>query len=195
MTTTTAVRTLSGPSVLPPQVRIARSHAKAMPCRDCLQPITNYSMKPRGGLWTSTYSEDDLCEWYQWCLSDGEGEWVRDNLLWVLFPRRSNIVTIDHYDDLLRLARVYGQQEPLASNWTRCLLDFEAMVRDGIDAIHLTEHGEHGTRYGPGFSLDKWNLYGWDCESTLWLRWRFQRIEYLGRCSIKDWQHGQHDSD
>ena len=40
-------------------------------------------------------------------------------------------------------------------------LNFEELARSGIDAIFLTEEGEHATRFSePG-------LYGWDCESIL----------------------------
>lgn len=42
------------------------------------------------------------------------------------------------------------------------------------DAVHLTSEGQWRTRHSTP------NLYGWDCESTLWLRWKFEKVEYIG---------------
>ena len=52
-------------------------------------------------------------------------------------------------------------------------LDYEKMAEQ-YDGIHLTEDGEARTRY-----MFPMTFCGWDCESTLWFRWKFDKVEKL----------------
>lgn len=64
-------------------------------------------------------------------------------------------------------------------------LDFERLKED-YDCIHLTGKGEAETRFpwmGLGSGKQDYksaSLCGWDCESTCWLTFPFDKIEYIG---------------
>lgn len=120
------------------------------------------SRKPHGGLWTSTWTGDGS-DWTRWCEDDGfrvpSEEW--SGLL--LTPcADARIYTIDDIDDLRALVRQYPAGD---------VADYVAVARE-FDAIHLTDAGQWATR----MTLDL-DLYGWDCESTVWFRWTFESAE------------------
>lgn len=132
-----------------------------------IYPIRNArTVKPNGGLWTSTYDPERGSAWVQWCLSEEfdiptDGVWQGR----ILTPRRdARIAVIDSLDDLERLYRRYPL-EVISGLWS--VLDFERMAAD-YDAVHLTDDGQWATRLTHPYSL-----YGWDCESTNWFRWAF----------------------
>ena len=169
------------PEELTRQVWVGRNSNGDAPCPELMKPITNqkYRMKPSGGLWTSTYLEDGLCGWHQWCLSDGAVDWVDDKPIYLLtIASRTTYYTINSKADLLHLAKTYGVEGTMPDypGWTMRGLDFETMVSDGIEGLHLTDKGQWRTRWG-----DSWNLYGWDCESTIWLKWVFEDVKHLGK--------------
>lgn len=131
-------------------------------------------------MWTSTYKEHGLSDWCQWCL---ENEfWVRRDQpvfqAWELTVDLSAaIFVIDGRDDLKTLIERYPAP-PLAPNGQPLGSTFEfpnwELVAADYDGVHLTARGQIATRwYEP-------NLYGWDCESTLWLHWSFPEITYRG---------------
>lgn len=138
--------------------------------------------EPGTGLWTSTYDERFGSDWVQWCLSE-EFEISRSNPtvhLWTLDPLpEARVFRIHTYADLDELATRYadsGLPGPIKG------LDWESIAQD-FDAVHLTAAGQFTTR----FSVP-WNLYGWDCESTVWLNWAFGKVADLGavRCEGRD---------
>jgi hypothetical protein len=93
---------------------------------------------------------------------------------WVLTPDPAVHVFVVHtLDDLATLDRRYPWHPvPDMAGMTLLRgLDFERMRADGYDGVHLTEQGQWRTR------LTELNLYGWDCESTIWLRWAFTSVE------------------
>jgi hypothetical protein len=138
----------------------------AQPVEAKFQPPRNqpFFVKPTGGLWTSTYSEEDGSDWVRWCLAEGyAGPVFR---CWLLQPNPSaRVFEIDSYADLGRGLDRYGLSQELGLSMK--ILDFEAMARD-YDAIHLTHAGRRATHLSAPH-----NLYGWDCETTLWLHWSF----------------------
>ncbi|HEX6620421.1 MAG TPA: hypothetical protein VF024_12215 [Solirubrobacteraceae bacterium] len=167
---------------MPPQLRHARSGEA--PARDrMLTPAVEVEgrgwMKPRqGGLWTSTYEPGGghLSAWAQWCLSEEFGI-NRADPVWtdcyVLRPMLARVVRIDSYDDLAWLVeRCPGGA--LLPGRGREFPDWMAVARIA-DAVHLTEQGQWATRLSHPY-----NLYGWDCESTLWFRWMFDDVRALG---------------
>lgn len=129
--------------------------------------------KPDGGMWTSTYHPGLGSGWVQWCL--GEEFAGPEFNCWRLRPDPgSRVYVIDTYDDLAALVEEYpNEHDPhwrgldKAPHWRR--------VAAHYDAVHLTEEGQWATRL-----THPYNLYGWDCESTLWLDWRFIDVEHLG---------------
>ncbi len=149
----------------------------ATPTPELMQPIANYAIKPRGGLWTSTYQPDThTSAWVDFYRTEYGAASVLpnpDDLYWsVLTPNPvARIYTIDHDDDLRTVIARYplplylGETPPQRIDFARFSQDY--------DALHLTERGEHATRSSEP------NLWGWDCESTLWMRWCFEAVRLV----------------
>ena len=105
-----------------------------------------------GGLWASPV--DCSWGWANWCRSE---EWNEGALgEWFEFNYHGNVVVIDSHADL----RALPQHNSKISHFFNSP-DFERLLADGVDAIHLTERGEHETRFSEP------SLYGWDCECVL----------------------------
>lgn len=69
----------------------------------------------------------------------------------------------------MTLAHYEADQLLVTMRW----LKFSEMAKQ-FDGMHLTDNGQWATRLPP---FDSPNLYGWDCESTLWFRWAFDKVE------------------
>lgn len=146
------------------------------------RPIKNSkeAIKPKGGLWTSSYDPAYGSDWLRFALHDTF--FYDDDIpgLWLLTPSPdAKIFVIDTAADLVELLAQYpDKKHPLVEMGNPFLLsyfsliDYEAAAKDW-DAIHLTEEGQHRTRFSTP------SLYGWDVESTLWLHWKFTGIEPL----------------
>jgi hypothetical protein len=160
------------PVTLAPQLYVG-----SMPTEAQFRPIENEWHKPRGGLWTSTYDPRLGSDWVQWCLSEEFGVPEAGWQSWVLTPTNdARVLTIDSLVDLELVCRDYlAKPEHLGS---MCPLDYERLAEE-YDAVHLTEQGQWRTRLSLHHSL-----YGWDCESSLWLRWAFSDVQSLGRQSF-----------
>lgn len=166
-----------------PQLWLARKDGRPSP--DRMKPVRapeRPSVKPRcgGGLWTSTYQGDHGSGWVQWCIDesfDGAPSW---GSCWLLTPSpRAQIYEIDSYADLQTLCRLYGRTETFGEGspfgpFHNTYPDW-SLVAERYDGVHLTDAGQWATRLS--CPLD---LYGWDCESTLWFRWAFDAVEELG---------------
>lgn len=156
------------------------------PSKERMKPILNleYLLKPFGGLWTSCYDESRGSDWIQWCL--GERFNVPDNGYnsWVLdVDGEPKMLIINSLAHLIKAFKTHGityeSDHPLHSfNAVFPTLDFEALSRD-FDGMHLTARGQYETHLSYPESL-----YGWDCESTLWFRWCFSKVEHLGKKSF-----------
>lgn len=164
------------------------------PCAERFKPVVvNYDYpraKPKtGGLWTSTYHDEHGSDWVQWCLSE-EFECDRSDPtfpLWTLEPEPVvRVYTIDTYGDLAQLVDEYPHRKHFPDRgygaWSDAKPNWGAIAKD-FDGVRLTRHGQSETRLT--HPLD---LYGWDCESTLWFRWAFTETRYLGpvRCKAED---------
>lgn len=122
--------------------------------------------KPFGGLWTSPLFVVGGTAWTKWCIRNEYGD--PSAPITLIIPDRSVRVTvINTHEDLLDVEAEYeGPQDVDSfltpdSMWPR--LDWEKLATD-CDAVWLTEDGQHNTRFTrPG-------LYGWDCETVLWLQ-------------------------
>jgi hypothetical protein len=82
-------------------------------------------------------------------------------------------------DDLKVLLTTYPLDRGKSEDYAFQPLDFERMAQD-FDGMHLTDEGQWSTR------LTQPSLYGWDCESTCWFRWMFDRVEQGPRIEIKE---------
>lgn len=134
--------------------------------------------KPRGGyFWTSTLDERGS-SWLRWCLDESYAD-PRENpgcRFWRLpVEDGANVYEINGAWDLRRLVSEFPVEAspPFEEgvDWWRAL--------EFYDGIHLTQAGMWATRYDAGGVKD---TYGWDCESTVWSRWRFGAPE-----EITDW--------
>lgn len=177
-----APRTISG-AILGRQVKLGPvGGPQLMP--ELFVPVTQRQQssfpKPDhgGGMWTSSPTEDGLCDWARWCASESfhVGEFVK----WVLTPRpTATLLEVDDYEDLVEIHKAFGR----TTSWTGRsserlfvdhILQFEEIAKH-YDGFHLTEDGQWATRLSHPL-----NLYGWDCESTLWFKWAFVDIVNAG---------------
>jgi hypothetical protein len=133
--------------------------------------------KPCGGMWTSTWDQETrISGWVEWC--QGEFQTPLVEKYWHLLTPQPGIrvYTIDTYDDLTRLLGRYERRftgKFASLGFRQNYLDFERLAQD-YDAIHMTDDGQWATRLTyPA------NLYGWDCECTLWFRWCFTEVQRI----------------
>jgi hypothetical protein len=147
-----------------------------------IKPVTERwcgAHKPdRGGLWTSSLLDDGTSGWIRWCLGESFQGPTWD--IWHLDPDpAARVYVIATYADLAWLAERFPPQcdhdRPCPDgigasgvSWRR--------VATAYDAVQVTDDGQWVTRLSVPLSL-----YGWDCEATLWFRWRFTSIRHLGR--------------
>lgn len=116
-------------------------------------------IKPHGGLWCSPLESD--WGWIDWCKAESYGDIEHEQRV-ILDLDTSNFVIVDTVKDMQAKLPWVPVFDGLF--WT---IDFEKMVREGIDGIHLTENGQEATRFTHPISL-----YGWDCETILILNER-----------------------
>jgi hypothetical protein len=152
--------------VLPPQLYVGDQETlerKVWPVRNDPQQLG----KPRGGFWTSTYDLDYGSAWVSWCVAYRYNDPLE--LHWtVLHARKSARVAV--IDSASRLAALIERYPRILRQ--RRGLDFERLSKE-YDGLHLTTDGyiqTHSKRSGS-------KLLGWDCESTVWFRWVFSRME------------------
>jgi hypothetical protein len=149
-----------------------------------VRPDERPRSKPReGGLWTAQWDETYGGGWVQSCILKG----IRCSVdltwheVWLLEPEsEARILVIDSYADLERAYAQWGDPSrnpgPLDDRylaWHKIAAQF--------DAVRLTEEGQWRTRL-PHPPI----LYGWDCESTLWLRWAFAETHRIGSRSFAE---------
>ena len=130
--------------------------------------IINNSIKPKGGLWTSTYISG-RSDWIEWCGWNME-EWIGRDAILVTVSPSARIFTIDNYTDLKYLIHKYGKHKVnnYRGDWgNRGYPNYE-MIQQDYDIIHLTLSGLHDTANGFCDS-EIYTLMGWDCESSLHL--------------------------
>lgn len=160
---------IATPIVLPPQLWIG-NHEPLPEVLMNMPPLRNGHWKPVGGLWTSTYLPDGEhpSEWVRWCSSEMPN-WIKGRERWLLMPQPARVFVIDGIGDLHKAMRCW----PLAPIYRGAdkAIDFTAMAEE-YDAVRVTEEGHWRTRMT--FPL---NTYAWDCESTCWFRWCFERVE------------------
>jgi len=126
--------------------------------QDRFVPVTNYWVKPKGGLWCCPLGSK--WGWLQWCTSNEFFVTDFSKSFQLKLKATATIFVVDSVGDMLTMP-VVRTNNPILRN----TVDFEKMVQAGIDCIWLTERGQSAThlcRYAHGR-----DLYGWDCESVL----------------------------
>lgn len=119
---------------------------------------TGLFIKPHGGLWCSPLDSENT--WIDWCRAENYGDIDHEQRV-ILDVDTSNFVVIDSVEDMETKLPWYQIHDLFQA------IDFEAMVQQGIDGIHLTGKGQWETRF-------TWprSLYSWDCETILILNER-----------------------
>lgn len=126
-------------------------------------PVQNRKLrnKPKGGLWASRVTATQ--GWRRWCES-AELDWIDpDTFFRFRFKPDAQIAYLYTLDDLYAL--------PGGPNdYDDYLIDFEACLRSGIDAIELCYFGKEFNE-NPSYSVLEDTLYsvlwGWDCDSVV----------------------------
>lgn len=153
--------------------------------------------KPRfgTGLWTSSYGAEgnwldymDKSAWYPQN-PGGPEAWI----FWLLeVDPAARVYEIDGLADLLELCRRYPttkqrSEYPFDTAPRDITVDWAAAARD-LDAVHLTYTGHLQTQMPRDDALP--DLAGWDCECTLWFRWRFGTIRQVSASTAYE-PHGR----
>jgi hypothetical protein len=115
------------------------------------------------------------CDWMRFCMSEQfyESSW---RFGYVYQPRKNlRIVEIDGLNDLLAVLDEFGTVDSRMAQlgFPRRYPNWQEMAKH-FDAIHLTEKGQWETR----FSRPN-DLYGWDTESTLFLRLHRNTLKFV----------------
>lgn len=141
--------------------------------REKFKKIKNlqYSNKPDGGLWASSYIENGeyKSDWIKFCINQDFN--YTDLQKGVLFTikQESRICIIDNMDDLENLLKYYKSEQILDTiDYSIQYLDYEKIAID-YDVIYLSHNGQWETRFaryllGEGKGID---LYGWYIETLL----------------------------
>lgn len=138
-------------------------------------------VKPEGGMWTSPYEGKFGSAWCQWCLQE-EFRIERGHPyfhLWLLEPDPAGRLYLVDSEEALKDLVDYYPGTPMDSRFPFEYPDWLAVAED-FDGVHLTEEGQWQTRLSHPA-----NLYGWDCECTLWLRWKFTDVKELGLTRVE----------
>ncbi|MDD5513415.1 MAG: hypothetical protein PHD09_06580 [Candidatus Omnitrophica bacterium] len=114
---------------------------------------TGLFIKPNGGLWCSPF--ESVNGWVDWCRSESFRD-IDSQQRVILEVDTTHFVTIDNAEDMECKLPWFQIHDMF---WA---IDFEKMVEQGIEGIHLTVKGQAKTRW-----TNPKNLYGWDCETVL----------------------------
>ena len=149
-------------------------------------------MKPVGGMWTSTYETAFEDGWPAWCIGE---DFRLDDLkkAYLLEPVECNVIELAGFDECHEFMVRYGKQlysmpgpekdlrlERFADPdgvYARAHEHFDTPsavcptweeVMEDADCVRLLTPRDWNVRLGPYLHFN-----GWDCESTVWLRWKF----------------------
>ena len=131
-----------------------------------IKPVENESfVKPRYGLWTSTYRPHNkyASAWVEWCVTEMP-KWIKNKPAILLEVKDYiKVFEIDTQHQLQELYALFPSKLGFKT-YSLKFIDWERVAKY-YDGVHLTEAGQWRTRYSKPI-----NLNGWDCESTLWFR-------------------------
>lgn len=152
-----------------------------------INPVSSDTwIKPKGGLWTSTFTPNKkYCSaWIEWCATEAP-EWIECSVCYIIYPsHKATLYIIDSLQDLIDIHDKYGDIH-LTNKYNIPVLHWED-ISDDYDGLNLTEKGETETRW----SERPYMLNGWDSESTVWFRNVFSKVLLLKKerthtCSVK----------
>jgi hypothetical protein len=148
---------LCPPEVIGNLVAIHYGNDRYIPRR--LKTIKNKNwVKPEGGLWTSPVGAK--YGWKEWCESEQFRDCDEEKSFKLKFKSDTKIAIINSYSDLENMPIQINDGFRNDLIFSNKYIDYEFLVKFGIDAIWLTEDGQWKTRLSNPF-----NLYGWDCDT------------------------------
>lgn len=121
--------------------------------RERFKPITNkpFFTKPYGGFWASRVGAIE--GWKEWCENEQFRLCEEGNSFRFFLNPLAKVLHVRTPGDLK-----YRPLLDRQSTWGPKYLDFEALVKQGWDAVEL-----HLSDWPPLYDI----LYGWDCDSIL----------------------------
>lgn len=179
-------------------------HTGKRPLRSRFELARNYMsegsrsgwMKPVGGLWTSTWETAFTEGWPSWVLGE-EFHVEQLDQAWLLEPVECNVIELAGFDQCHEFMVRYAKQlYSLSDSGLKSMIfDNEAQldperpyarahehfdtpsmacpvweeVMQDADCVRLLTPYAWNVRLGPYLFFN-----GWDCESTVWLRWKFK---------------------
>jgi hypothetical protein len=170
---TVALPTVTGADLPRQAYAYPPGHDLSLTQPELFRPVTSrrgwVKPDPGTGLWTATVTEATpdgrplRTSWTDWCEAEQFGSYT--HLVEVFPAADARVLRIDTLDDLRAVVAAFPA-EPRIPGWAVEYPDWEALATSW-DGVWLTDAGQWRTRLPP---TDGPNLYGWDCESVLWLQ-------------------------
>ena len=114
--------------------------------RNILRPLNNYSFKPTGGLWASTFNKYMISDWYEYMMYEGSYLQAIKNIKEAaIFSLKDNakILTIDSCEQINELSKKYPSYHHILglyeqANENNKIFDYEELSKeyDGIYVNH-----------------------------------------------------------
>lgn len=114
--------------------------------RNILRPLNNYSFKPTGGLWASTFNKYMISDWYEYMMYEGSYLQAIKNIKEAaIFSLKDNakILTIDSCEQINELSKKYPSYHHILGlyeqvNENNKIFDYEELSKeyDGIYVNH-----------------------------------------------------------
>ena len=113
--------------------------------------------KPKGGFWGSPLSAE--YGWAKWCKDNNLRECDKEESFIFTLKDSAKVLKLVSFIDLMPLPKRTEADEGFFSydfdTYASVYLDFERLLKDGVDAIEIKIEGLY------------FLLYGWDCDSIL----------------------------
>lgn len=159
-----------------PQVWVgveAPQEEETTPVRNRTRPIG----KPYRGFWTSSLNREGeyITDWMRYATERELDTFYSSTSrlrAYLMVPKDDiSLYEVDDLHDLEQLTRMFPFPTHPHCDYNSTI-DYEAMNEMDFDGIHLTKDGMYDTE-------STWwhrpELSGWDCESTLWFDWCFEK--------------------
>jgi hypothetical protein len=114
-------------------------------------------------------------------------DWALRGTWYRLYPEPSSIIYIDDEDDMWSLIKAYPRAPNQELSPIGEMVDWHQVAED-CDAVWVTANGQAETRFPR--AVGHMGLYGWDCETVWWSRWRFRKVELYAPKAVHDQKLG-----
>lgn len=139
-------------------------------------------LKPSNAMWTAPSTGDGKSAWTDYNYYE-MGARDKGHLTEVRPSKYAVVVQVSSEKDLQALYNAYPSHYG-SSSFPMACLDYEKMRKDGVQAVHVTEHPngwsvrtkDQNENFSHAFGKEQRILYGWDLPSTAWLDKRVVKI-------------------